>query len=590
MQSPDESQLWCRGPSLWSLISEHVPGSELSKIRMALGHFLVDMYTEVHTEAEIWYEMWQESQRGGGHGSRAGAPLPRQQGSPLADPPAVKELVRAEVKMLLQMLRERAGREGRDGEELLFRYKPETVNYALGHFDRRYRDCTSPGDTENGSRPSSCCSVQSSAEDEIEAVRDKLNVIDIDQVVDRLRSVLMEECEVLKRLVQDLKKNIKQKFRSRSDFEKSEPSLAELRELRGEIQMDLELYPSSLATSSPASPSLPVKELKTRFRRSTGRKASDETLQAFHSASVPRPHPPAPLCQPRPPAGPPPTKTSASRTHGSTLASNVSSRPPICLKLTTSRPVNSHFTSDVTTIKSDHNPHLSPEQHSAGVHCRPPKAERNSPVHEAQISSHRSLSREDDLPQKERKSSSRHISVTPSHIPALSPVSDAGSHYNSRTDQAGSTLGKSETPNGQRKSTCGGGVVSADDEERRKRTPGSFYSSVMSETGSRPSRNGDRKGNSRIDRYKISNLQKGITLGNHHLTAHSSSHSESNCEQEQLKAAIQPASVQLEGKVFTFPKRPLGGATSQPAGVEETQTEPAINRFHQPAPPSRVST
>ncbi|XP_062259689.1 coiled-coil domain-containing protein 24 [Platichthys flesus] len=204
MQSPDE-RLWCRGPSLWSLISEHVPGSELSKIRMALGHFLVDMYTEVHTEAEVWYTMLQESQRGGGHGSRAGTPLPGQQGSPLADPPAVKELLRAEVKMLLQMLRQRAGREGRAGEELLFRYRPETVNYALGHIDRRYSDCMSPGETENGSRPSSGCSVQSSAEDEIWAVRDKLNVTDIDRVVDRLRAVLMEECETLKRLVKDLK-------------------------------------------------------------------------------------------------------------------------------------------------------------------------------------------------------------------------------------------------------------------------------------------------------------------------------------------------------------------------------------------------
>nr|XP_019968996.1 PREDICTED: coiled-coil domain-containing protein 24 [Paralichthys olivaceus]XP_019969004.1 PREDICTED: coiled-coil domain-containing protein 24 [Paralichthys olivaceus] len=585
MQSPDESQLWCRGLSLWSLISEHVPGSELSKIRMALGHFLVDMYTEVHTEAEMWYKVWQESQQGGNHDSRTGTPLPRQQGSPLADPPAVKELVRAEVKMLLQMLRERASREGRDGEELLFRYKPETVNYALGHLDRRYSNCLSPGDTENGSRPSSRCSVQSSAEDEIEAVRDKLNVTDIDQVVDRLRSVLMEECEVLNRLVQDLKKNIKQKCRSKSG--KSEPSLSELRELRGEIQMDLELYPSSFATSSPASPSLPVKEMKTRFRRSTERKASDETLQAFYSASVPRPHPPPPLCQPRPPAGPPPAKTSASRTHGHTLASNMSSRPPICPKLTTSR----------QTIKSDH--HQSPWQHSAGVHCRPPtsspsfqiKAESDSPVHEAKLSSHGSLSREDDLPQRERKSSPRNISVTPSHIPALSPVSDAGSYCNSRTDYAGSTLGKTETQNGPRKSTCGGGVVQADDEERRKRTSGSFHSSVMSETGSCPARNSDRQSNSRID----SNLEKAITyqqcLSNHCLTAHSSSHSGSNCEQRKIRAAIQPASVQLEGKVFTFPKIPLRGATSQPASVQETQTEPGvINSFYQPVPPSRVST
>lgn len=36
-------------------------------------------------------------------------------------------------------------------------------------------------------RPDSRCSVQSRAEDEIEAVRGKLNVTEIDQVVDRLR-------------------------------------------------------------------------------------------------------------------------------------------------------------------------------------------------------------------------------------------------------------------------------------------------------------------------------------------------------------------------------------------------------------------
>ncbi len=60
----------------------------------------------------MWHKMWQESQQGD-NSSRVGSPLPRQQGSPLADPPAVKELVRAEVKMLLQTLKERACRGGR---------------------------------------------------------------------------------------------------------------------------------------------------------------------------------------------------------------------------------------------------------------------------------------------------------------------------------------------------------------------------------------------------------------------------------------------------------------------------------------------
>lgn len=41
---------------------------------------------------------------------------------------------------------------------------------------------------------------------------------------------------------------------------------AELRELRGAIQMDLERYPSSLPASVSVSSSLHLKELKNRFR------------------------------------------------------------------------------------------------------------------------------------------------------------------------------------------------------------------------------------------------------------------------------------------------------------------------------------
>ncbi|KAK1878932.1 S-adenosylmethionine decarboxylase proenzyme [Dissostichus eleginoides] len=89
--------------------------------------------------------------------------------------------------MLLHTLRERASREGGNGEKLLFRYKPQTVDYALSHLDSRYRNYTNPGEADYVARPSSRCSVQSNAEDEVEAMRDKLNVTDIDQVVDRLR-------------------------------------------------------------------------------------------------------------------------------------------------------------------------------------------------------------------------------------------------------------------------------------------------------------------------------------------------------------------------------------------------------------------
>lgn len=50
MQSPDGTQPCWPSQSLWSLIAEQVPGSELPKIRGALGTSLVDMYIDLYAE------------------------------------------------------------------------------------------------------------------------------------------------------------------------------------------------------------------------------------------------------------------------------------------------------------------------------------------------------------------------------------------------------------------------------------------------------------------------------------------------------------------------------------------------------------
>lgn len=52
MQSTSGNHTWCPGPSLWSLIIEHVPRSEMPKIHATLGCSLVDMYTELHAEVK----------------------------------------------------------------------------------------------------------------------------------------------------------------------------------------------------------------------------------------------------------------------------------------------------------------------------------------------------------------------------------------------------------------------------------------------------------------------------------------------------------------------------------------------------------
>ncbi|XP_029380695.1 coiled-coil domain-containing protein 24 [Echeneis naucrates] len=677
MQSPDEGQPWCLGPSLWSLIAEHVPGPELSKIRTALGFSLVGMYTEVYAEAEMWHQMWQESQQGGNHGSRALTPLPRQQSSPLADPPAVKELLKAEVKMLLETLRERVSRGGRDGEEVLSQYKPETVKYALNHLDSCYNTHTNPEDTDCNEN-SSHCSIKSNVEDEFEAVRDKLNVTDIDLVVDRLkfpsalpcllptlsllsflcipcfeahrnnkahcqkmdprqdhsrqkilfhlwkgivyygyvtkegesvgergRSVFIEETEVLNGMVKQFKRRIKQQWRSQCEPVNSEPTLSELKGLRETIQMDLELYPSSLVTSPPASPPLPVKELKSRFRLTAGQNDSAVIPQALNTTSVLRPHPPSLLChsKPRPPSGPRPTQTpgsvrphhtsSSSKTcghHRSLLASIKSSETSSCNKIPTSRHVSDHIITGQIKLKNEHLCILSPEQGNTSVNCRPStpgagfqmRTQRGSPVHEAHQSSHHSihsLSRECHLsPQRERESSSDwrsgNINST-SPTPSLSPRSDADSYSNTITDLRELTTGKTKTSNGQ--STC---------------STESFSSSVMSEARSTSSKIGDSRSNSQTDRNKNDHLeknflQKEISIS-HCVTDPPSNHSENSGEQVQAQSP-QPASPQFNKQFFMSPQRTHGGAISQPKSIQEKPTE-FISKFYQPVPPSRVST
>lgn len=56
MPSPDEMQPCWPSPSLWSLIAEQVPGSELPRIRGALGNPLVDMYIDLYAEVRALQE------------------------------------------------------------------------------------------------------------------------------------------------------------------------------------------------------------------------------------------------------------------------------------------------------------------------------------------------------------------------------------------------------------------------------------------------------------------------------------------------------------------------------------------------------
>ncbi|XP_073773073.1 coiled-coil domain-containing protein 24 isoform X2 [Danio rerio] len=197
----------------------------------------------------MWEKIWQElhfSERG----SRPEAPV-----FPLADPPALKELLKAEIQLLLLTLREKAARQGRDEEEVISQYSPSVVSYALGNTKRQrspgtWRERKSPSRppsslSETGSRSVSSFSSHSSCEEEIKALRHKLNITHIDEVVAHLRSVLTEESEALRKDVQALQENLEaERVSTQTEPVCPEPTLAELKEERRLIQRDLNVQGS----------------------------------------------------------------------------------------------------------------------------------------------------------------------------------------------------------------------------------------------------------------------------------------------------------------------------------------------------------
>ncbi|XP_055722883.1 uncharacterized protein LOC129814104 isoform X2 [Salvelinus fontinalis] len=233
--------------SVWNIIVEHVPESELSEIRVLLGDALIDIYTEMYSEVTMWQQIWQTLRLKQGNRPKA----PR---SPLADPPAIKELLKAEIQLLLATVRERAAQEG--------------------------RSCSQSSVTSTTSQ------------DDIDAMRHMLNITHIDDIVAHLKSVLSEECKVLKSQVQFLQESVEQEHQTQHDVtEAPEPTVTELKEERRAIQMDMKRQSLSLTYCPSSSPVETSMQIRSRSTGWTGFPA-DETQRHLTPVVVPRPHPP----------------------------------------------------------------------------------------------------------------------------------------------------------------------------------------------------------------------------------------------------------------------------------------------------------
>nr|XP_055203065.1 coiled-coil domain-containing protein 24 isoform X8 [Gorilla gorilla gorilla] len=114
-------------PSLWELVEEHVPLRERPEVKRILGEAAVDLSLELRAEVAMLRALLQEARSSQAPSSR---PI-SDPSSLLAPPPLLKDLLRQELRQLLQGLRHKAICEGRDQVQAWVQYSPRVLHFAL---------------------------------------------------------------------------------------------------------------------------------------------------------------------------------------------------------------------------------------------------------------------------------------------------------------------------------------------------------------------------------------------------------------------------------------------------------------------------
>ncbi|XP_078529508.1 coiled-coil domain-containing protein 24 [Lissotriton helveticus] len=259
-------------PSLWRLVEEYVPQSERPEVKTILGEAAVDFSLELHAEVETLLELWREVRSTGFSPIQR---LPVSSCPVLADPPAIKDMVRQEIRMLLFSIRQKARKEGRDENQALSKYNPHVVSFVMGT-GRTGSGVSRPPSTRgrNGGqempnrpwtagrssvagdeeRSASSLSTDSSLAGDLEDLKEKFNMSGIDEVVAHLRSILEEECRTLEKDIAIMQSCLEDEhcFAAEVIAPTPEPTLAELKEERRALERDLQLgqsKPSDFQTS-----------------------------------------------------------------------------------------------------------------------------------------------------------------------------------------------------------------------------------------------------------------------------------------------------------------------------------------------------
>ncbi|KAM5321703.1 coiled-coil domain-containing protein 24 isoform 4-T4 [Glossophaga mutica] len=242
-------------PSIWDLVEEHVPLPELPEVKRILGETTVDLSLELRAEVVMLRSLLEEARSSQAPGSRRTSHA----SSLLAPSPLLRDLVRQELRQLLQGLRQKAIYEGRDQTQAWVQYSPRVLRFALEE-----SRCDFPGQEIFQMRAG-----EPSSHRDLSVIKDQLNVFNIDQVAGHLRWCLDPAKEVLASAFYpalshpyygatalsqlSLQRCLEEEYTgaSRPSGETLEPTLAELKEQKAAMQQELQapLRPSCITPS-----------------------------------------------------------------------------------------------------------------------------------------------------------------------------------------------------------------------------------------------------------------------------------------------------------------------------------------------------
>ena len=221
--------------SVWGIICRILPTTEHEAVRSVLGASLVEQADDLHAEIQNLLEIWETF-------SEEAAKR-----AILLDQSALKDRLIKEVTLLLDIIKDRADKEGKCIEELLEKHNPKVVQFCCsGQSTSRPTSSRLSSRNSNG-RQTPMMSVDeknldqvenynSRVESKIKSMEPKLHIANLENVVKSLRQLLVNEIRQLKEDVQFLHKCL--------EDPESEPSLGEIRDERNKLESEI-LYGSS---------------------------------------------------------------------------------------------------------------------------------------------------------------------------------------------------------------------------------------------------------------------------------------------------------------------------------------------------------